>query len=189
MNDVAALIARLDERQFVLQLAAGGLILIALATSFVMLPQLKAYRSASAVLNELPQPPLDAALVGSMLNERQAAIDERARRLHGDMANLPAREIEAFVIDRLQRIAWQHEVTLEGVTPADGESVDSFRELLFRLQLTGRYADLYAWLQELRSELGFVVIKEYSMQRRGDEIDDPLLGVEVTIASYRKESK
>jgi hypothetical protein len=188
MSDIGAALARLEERQFYLLLAAAGLILVALVGSFVCLPQLKAYRTASGSLAALPSPPVNAALLGSMLTERQAAIDENARQLHGDMANLPAREIESFVIDRLQRIAWRHEVTLEGVAPTVGESVDRFRELLFRLQLTGHYADLYGWLQALRSELGFVVIKEYSMRRKGDDIDDPLLAVDVTIASYRREA-
>jgi hypothetical protein len=187
MNDLAAALDKLDERQFSLLLAAAGLIVVALVASYVTLPQLKANRSASSALAGLPSPPVDAALLASMLDERQAAIAERAQRLHGDMANLPVREIEAFVIDRLQRIAWQHEVTLEGVRPEVGETIDSFRELLFRLELTGRYADLYAWLQDMRAELGFVVIKEYRMRRVGDDSSDPLLAVEVTIASYRKE--
>ena len=182
-----ALFQNLDARQFYLVLGGSVLLVAAAVVSLLLMPQLKSYQAAHAANAKLPPVPADAALLQSMLAQRDAAIVERSRALHGDMANLPAREIEAFVIDRLQGIAWNHDVVLESVQPASGETVESFREILFRLELSGRYADLFAWLTELRSELGFIVIKEYRMDRADDADDDPLLRVAMTIASYRKE--
>ncbi len=157
---MTALIERLDARQFHLLLGGVVLLVAAAMVSLLLLPQVKIYRAAQAANAGLPPVPADAMLLQAMLAQRDNAIAERSRQLHGDMANLPVREIEAFVIDRLQGIAWNHNVSLEGVRPSSGETVESFREVLFKLELKGQYADLYAWLRELRSELGFIVIKE-----------------------------
>lgn len=185
MND---LFARLDTRQFYLLLGGAVLLAAAVMVSLLLIPQVKIYRAAKTANAGLPPVPADAAMLQAMLAERDRAITERSRQLHGDMANLPVREIEAFVIDRLQGIAWNHDVVLEGVRPSTGETVEAFREVLFELELSGRYADLFGWLQELRSELGFIVIKEYQMDRATDDDVDPELNVEMTIASYRKEA-
>ena len=49
------------------------------------------------------------------------------------------------------------------------------------------YADLYAWLDELRNELGFAVIRDFAIQRAVDDDggDAPVLRANLTLASYR----
>lgn len=185
--NIQAFLQRLDNRQFYMLLGGAVLLLVAAAVSVVLIPQYKGYRAALAARAGLPPMPADSEILRSLLTERDAAIEARSRQLHGDMANLPVREIEAFVIDRLQGIAWNHDVVLQGVRPSAGDTIETFREILFNLELSGQYADLFAWLHELRDELGFIVIKEYQMDRVSNVTDDPMLKVQLTIASYRKE--
>ena len=182
-----ALLRKLDMRQCYLLLGGVFLLLVVASTSFLTLPAFKEYRSAAEEQASLPPLPADTAELQSMLSEREEAIASRMKTLHGDMANLPLREVESYVIDRLQGIAWNHDVSLQGVRPASGQTVDTFREVLFKLDVEGHYMDLFAWLKELRRELGFIVIKEYRMTSKRSEGDQPVLLVQMTMASYRKE--
>lgn len=181
-------INRLEPRQFYTLLGGSLLLLIAAAASYVVLPQFKQLQKQLAANNALVPPSLSADDMKEVLRRKDAAIVERARQLRGDMANLPAREIEANVIDRLQNLAWRNDVVLEGVKPVLGQEIDPFQELLFTLELRGRYHALFRWLQQLRKELGSVVIKEYHMTRIDKAGVDPELRVKIVIASYRRDS-
>ena len=105
--------------------------------------------------------------------------------LHGDLAGLPAKELTAYTVGRLQSISWQNRVELVGVEPMEGEDIESFHELLFRVRLTGDYFDLYNWLRDLSRELGFIVIKQYEMAPISLSDQNPRLRAELTIAAYR----
>jgi len=109
------------------------------------------------------------------------------RDLHGDMANLPPKQMEAYIIGRLQGISWRNDVQFIGVQPADGGLSEQFSELLFNVELQGQYFDVFAWLESVREELGFVVIKQFEMtpvNQSGAEA--PELQVNLTMASYRR---
>ena len=60
-----------------------------------------------------------------------------------------------------------------------------FQELLFNVELVGTYNDLYQWLWDVRNELGYVVVKEYSLTRQDDVDDEPALSARLSLASYR----
>ena len=177
----------LDDRRFYGLVGSAVLLVVAAVLSFVLLPQIKNYQLQQKTRASLPAIPNADFDFPQLLNERGLEIEKRAKLLHGDMANLPLREIEAFVIDRVQGIAWNHDVVLEGVKPEGGDSIDSFKEILFKLEISGQYEDLFAWLHELKEELGFIVIKEYEMTRVTKTNVNPVLNVRLTIASYRKE--
>lgn len=182
---MTALFEKMETRQIMLLLGGAALLICTALASALLIPQIQRYRTISSDRAALP-PPADDAELAAMLGARDAEISALSRRLHGEMAGLPPREIESFVIDSLQSIAWRRDVTLQGVRPSTGETVDAFQELVFRLELSGDYYDLFAWLRDLHSELGFVVIKEYRMQRADQNNATPLLKVELTLASYRK---
>jgi Tfp pilus assembly protein PilO len=179
-------LARLNLRQLWL-LGSGVLVLLAAAllTRGVQ-PALKAYRTAQAAASTLAAQAAGATLDPQLAqeNEQVAAL---GRRLHGAMADVPARELEAIVVGRLQSVSWRHGVELASVRPGRGEEVQSFEELLFDVELNGRYADLYAWLEDLHDVVGFVAIKSIAIQRSGDDGDGaaPKLRATLTLASYR----
>ena len=119
------------------------------------------------------------------LQQQHALIQDLRFRLHGDMANLPVRQVEAYIIGRLQRVSWNNNVELVSVEPATGERVQIFQEILFNVELVGEYDDLYHWLWEARNDLGYVVVKQYGLKRQNDDDEEPLLVAELSLASYR----
>lgn len=161
------------------------LLLVAALLSYLVVPQVKSYR---ATLDS--QRVLQSATRGQELDRelraRSDAIDDLRRRLHGDMAEVPARELEAVVVGRLQDISWRHGVGLVTVVPRQGEAIEGFAEMLFEVELAGRYGEIFAWLRDVRGNLGFVVIKQFSLERRDQSLRDPVLTARLELASYRQ---
>jgi type II secretory pathway component PulM len=182
---LADLPSRLDARQQRLLMGGGLVLSAAVLFSYVLLPPLKAYRSALEAREVLELSASQGQAVSQQLAGLQAEVEAVRRELHGDMANLPEKQLESFVIGRLQGISWRNNVELMSVEPAAGETVQMFSESLFKVTLSGDYFDLYGWLQDINTELGFVVIKEYEMRPLEDVPTNPRLAVNLTIASYR----
>lgn len=176
---------RLGEREQ--RLVGGGILLLSLAALFTYVLQapLKVYRSGLASRALLEQAALQGAEIGVQLEQLRAEVAGLERQLHGDTANLPDKQLEAFVVGRLQTISWRNGVELISVEPTSGEAVATFSESLFHVELSGNYFDLFDWFSDVNDELGFVVIKEYQMRPVENVADDPLLVVNLTIASYR----
>lgn len=169
------------------RLIGGGLLMLLLAasTSYIVMPELRAYRAALSSRGQENTTASASVELAADLMARQEIIDALKRKLRGDMADLPARETEAFVIGRLQSVSWRHDVELISVEPGVGEVVERFEELRFQVELRGQYADLFAWIRDLRAELGFVVVREYALELLGQQELDPLLKATLTLAAYR----
>ena len=165
-------------------LGIGAVITSAIVVALIV-PGAKAYVAANRQVDMLAGAAIDGTQLDLHLQEQHEQIDELRFRLHGDMANLPVQQVEAFIIGRLQRISWGNEVELVSVEPALGERVQIFQEMLFNVELVGQYNDLYHWLWDARSELGYIVIKEFSLERHDNEDDEPLLRADLSLASYR----
>jgi Tfp pilus assembly protein PilO len=179
------LLNRLDARQQKLIAASAVVLLAAALFSYTLMPQVRAYRLASETKTLLEAAGLQGDLVALQLQGLSTDVEALKKLLHGDMANLPEQQLEAFVIGRLQSISWRDNVELVSIEPKDGETVQMFSELLFNVALTGTYADLYTWLTDIKAELGFIVIKEYRMRPIEDVAENPQLAASLTIASYR----
>lgn len=182
-----AMLQKLDAREFRLLLVAVGLGVTLIAATTTFLPGYKEYRSATKAVAVLEEAKENSADLEQHLKDRYADIDDLKFRLHGDMANLPFKQVESYVIGRLQKISWRNEVELVSVKPAVGQQVQIFREVLFNIELIGEYGNIYRWLWDAKNELGFVVVKEYGMSRRDNIDDNPRLRAEVSLASYRAE--
>lgn len=178
---------KINLRELRLLLAGVGAVAVAISFSALALPEIKSYRVAARNVEVLRSASQDGAKLENQLQDLHAAIEDLKYRLHGDMANLPVREVEAYIVGRLQRISWNNNVELVSVEPAAGERVQVFQEILFNVQLVGEYEDLYHWLWEARNELGFVVVKEYGLVRRDQVDDNPRLLADLSLASYRSE--
>lgn len=181
-----ALLQKFSMRELNLMLLGiGSVIAITLIASLV-LPKVKTLRETSAAVSVLQ----DAALDGADLERHMAAqhelIENLRFRLHGDMANLPPRQVESYIIGKLQKVSWNNNVELVSVQPSAGEQIEVFQEMLFKVQLIGQYKDLYGWLWEARNDLGFIVVKELSLSRNDDSDDAPMLKADLNLASYRR---
>ncbi len=185
MKALAPLLNDLDARQLRLMGIGGWVLLAAALFAYIVVPQVKTYRTAVDNRQVLRKAAQAGEAVSAQLATLNLEIEALQRRLHGDTANLPERQLESFVIGRLQNISWTNKVELVAVEPRLGETVQMFRENLFEIELTGSYRGLFKWLADVSDELGFVVIKEYEMRPAEDAATDPRLHVALTLASYR----
>jgi len=180
-----SVIEKLDVREFRLALVGLGLVVTSIAVAATLLPGAKSYRSAAKAVAVLEDAQENNADLEQQLREREANIEELKYRLHGDMANLPLKQVESYVIGRLQKISWRNDVDLISVEPASGQPVQTFSEVLFNIELIGEYDNIYRWLWDAKNELGFVVVKEYGMRRRDNIDNNPRLLTNISLASYR----
>lgn len=178
------LMDKLNRRQLNF-IMTGFLVLLASALcAYLVWPQIKAYREARQSRTVLDNAVANSDLA-QQLEKLRSNVNGLQQRLHGDMANLPEEQMEAYVVGRLQGISWRNHVELTGVEPKAGDRVENFRETLFEVKLSGNYFDLYDWVREVARDLGFVVIKRYEMTPTTESVEDPPLQVSLTLASYR----
>lgn len=180
-----SLLRGISLREFRILLIGIGFIITSATVAYFVVPSAKSYWASSREVSVLLRAAQDGDELEENLREQSEQISELNYRLHGDMANMPVRQIESYIIGRLQRISWANDVELVSVEPATGERVEIFQEMIFNVQLSGQYASLYDWIWEARNELGFVVVKEYGLARRDDDDDEPLLLADLSLASYR----
>jgi len=180
------LLKKMDPRQIFLAMVGMTLLLMAALVVYVVLPEVKDYRKSIGALEVLER----VAQNGDELEQEKTAlqqeIDGLVQRLHGDMVNMPKNQMEAFVIGRLQGISWHNNMELRAVTPGKGDAVLMFEEVLFDVEVTGEYFDLFAWLQDLGEELGYVVVKHFSIGPEGRGASDTRLNAKFTVVSYRE---
>ncbi len=176
---------RFDRKELSLILAITVFTVSSLLFTYAVLPKIKTYRGVSKTEVILSKVVENGDLLDTQLEQLQDDVDLLQRRLHGDMASLPEKEIEAYVIGKLQGISWQNNVQLVGVEPSAGATIESFREILFQVSLAGDYFDMYQWLEDVNSELGFVLIKQYEMKPMDNLSLSPRLSVRLTMATYR----
>ncbi len=173
------------------QLKLGSLGIVALLaaalTMYGVLPQWRAYQQARDSLVTLDASTASGLDLDAQLSAMGEEINGLERTLHGDTSDLPIKQVEAFVIGRLQTISWRNRVELIGVQPREGAEVGEFRELIFDVDLRGNYFDLFSWLKTVSAELGFIVIKRFEMSPISISAgDEPELLLQLTMASYRK---
>jgi hypothetical protein len=180
-----ALLDRLAPRQ--LALIMGGLLVLFTSALFTHLiwPRIKTYRAAVSSYGVLEQALSGGGLLEPQLAAEKDEIESLGRRLHGDMAELPLNQIEAYIIGRLQRISWETHMELVSVRPGEGQKVLMFREVAFQVEVTGTYFDFYNWLRAVERELGFVVVKQFEISARDRREASPRLSVSLTMVSYR----
>lgn len=179
------ILSRLDNRSLNLYGALVVLLMAAASFVYLVLPHAKSIKSGLDQRDALEQVGINGTKLEEQLLVLNGEVKELQRQLHGDMGNLPAKEMEAFIIGRLQDISWRNSVDLVSVEPRAGGDVETFEETLFKVELSGNYFDLYQWISATGRELGFVVVKEYEMRATDESVSDPKLFAELTMASYR----
>jgi len=158
--------------------------------TYLLWPQVKSFRDLHASHQVLKQAVTNHDSLSNQLQKIDADVKELSRELHGDMAQLPVRQMESFVIGRLQKVSWATDVELESVQPGSGKQVQNFQERLFEVKLSARYHDFFEWLQIVNHELGYIVVKKFEIKpTNGDTIENPRLNLALTLVSYRMEQR
>ncbi len=180
----------LDQRQ-IQMIGYGVMVLIVAAlVMYLILPQWRAYQAADASLDLLSASVVQGDGLDVQLEIMRSQVNDMSRELNGDAANLPTKQMEAFVIGRLQTISWRNDMTLVSVQPREGQPVNQFRELVFDIKLSGDYFKFFDWLNDIGTELGFVVVKRFDIgsgpsSQTGVETTE--LSVNLTVAAYRSQ--
>jgi len=172
-------------------LMMGGIVLLVVLSEFtyLLLPQVKSYRALDASYSMLEQAVGNNQSLANQLQRIEAEVNDLSHDLHGDMAQLPVKQMESFVIGRLQKVSWETDVELVSVLPGSGGQVQNFREQLFEVKLSAHYHDFFEWLQIINDELGYIVVKKFEIRPDDrDELENPRLSLVLTLVSYRIEA-
>lgn len=184
-----ARIDSLEPRQIQLVGYGGLALLVATLLVYVVLPVAKDYRATGASLRLLRAGVSDGVSLETQLSGLRSEVAYLEKTLNGDASNLPAKQMEAFVIGRLQTISWRNNVVLVSVQPREGTPINQFRELIFDVELQGDYFDFFAWLRDIDEELGFVVVKRFHISKSNRSgAEKAPLEVDLTMAAYRSEA-
>ena len=175
------------EPRIVAMMLIGLVLLVTLVeVTYLLWPQVRNFRDLHASHQLLEQAATSADSLSNQLQKIDAEVQDLSRQLHGDMARLPEKQMESFVIGRLQKVSWATEVELLSVQPGSGKQVQNFRESLFEVKLNARYHDFFEWLQTVNDELGYIVVKKFEIQPdQRDVLDNPELSLILTLVSYR----
>lgn len=181
-------LTRIDPKR--LPLMAGGAALLVTAALFVylVLPQFKAWRTASAERDGLQQSVQAAPSVAAERLRLGGQVQDLERALRGDAENVPQQAMEAFMIGRLQALSWRRGVELVSVQPLPAGAVGAIEETSFELELAGDYAAVRGWLADLGGDLEFVTVKQLRLAPRDGEDGDPRLTAALILAAYRSET-
>ena len=183
-----SLVANANPRSVALALfGVVGLLVVAQLT-YLLLPEIKEYRQLSSTHQLLERASANNQSLTEQLKRVEQAVADLSHKLHGDMAQLPVKQMESFVIGRLQKVSWNTDVELASVQPGSGGQVQNFRELLFEVKLNARYHDFFEWLQIVNDELGYIVVKNFEIRPSDRELENPRLSLSLTLVSYRIES-
>ena len=178
-------LSRFSRRDLLLILALLVFAVTSLAFTFLVLPKMKTYLAITKAEGTLSMIVDNGDLLDNQISGLSSEIEVLERRLHGDMASLPVKQIEAHVVGKLQQISWENEIQLVGIEPSAGATIETFHEILFRVTLAGDYMNMYDWLREVSDDLGFVLVKQYEMQPMDNRDQNPRLSVQLTMATYR----
>jgi len=179
------LVKKLGLRELRLLLLGVGAVVTTLMVVSIVLPKVKALVSANQAISTLKSATMNHEQLEQQLSAGEKFNDELKFRLFGEMADLPENQIESYIIGRLQKVSWDSNIELVSVEPQVGEQVEVFQELLFKVRVVGQYSDLYQWLWDLRNELGYVVVEDYSLRRTDENDASPVLMADLSLASYR----
>lgn len=175
---------KFDVRQ--INLIMGGLLTLAIIATMTYLinPQFKEYQNANKIHTQLKHTILkDRQIIDNLRNEKNTATP-LAKKLYRDLESLPLNQIEAYIIGKLQQISWQHNIELAGIKPSFSQRPDSFQEIEFKINVSGDYFDIYAWVTSLNKEFYFTVFKQFEMRPLEQSKMVPRLQANLIMVAY-----
>ena len=111
------LFARFARREFCLLVVLGVIGIAGPAAALTLLPSVKNGKALTVQRDELRNDASDLDQLRSLLRAIETETTRLDAAINGDMSDLPDRELEAYIIGRLQRISWSNEVRLAAIRP------------------------------------------------------------------------
>ncbi len=183
MNDF---LEQAEPRFMVMTLITIIFLITTVQVMYLLWPQIKAYRDLDNSYQVLVQAADSHEGLEELLQNTRDDVNKLSYQLHGDMAGLPDKQMESYIIGRLQKISWQTGVELASVIPGKGEQVQMFQETLFNVRINASYFNFFDWLQKINDELGYIVVKKFEILPQGRQDESrPKLKISLTLVSYR----
>lgn len=184
-NNLQNFMQGIDIRRQRLVLAGILLLVCALVFTYFFIPEIKQYKSLLATRSVLEQAAPAGPGLEMQLATLQSRVDDLKQQLMGDTANLPANQMESYIIGRLQKVSWNNNIELVSVQPDIGKKVHRFKEILFKVELSADYYDFFNWLKSLEKELGFIVVRQFEIKGISTQKNKTRLSMFLTMVSYR----
>lgn len=177
--------AQLNPDTLRLLLLGVFLLLVAASGIYLVKPKVLELRSVLKQNAGLSQAIAYGSELQGRIEERYQTMTELESKLFGSAGAVAANQIERHVVGELQKISWQQGVTLKGVKPLSSKSIHIFNEIPFEVELRGDYFSLFAWLQAVNHQLGFVVVDQLEIKAGNRSPSDPNLDMTLRMANYR----
>lgn len=175
-----------EPRVIAMMLMAIVFMVLTIQVLYLLWPQIKTYRQLQPGYTVLQQAADNSMDLQLQLKTTTDEIDKLSYQLHGDMAGLPEKQMESYIIGRLQKVSWRSGVELASVIPGRGRMVQMFQETLFDIKINATYFNFVNWLQTINNELGYIVVKKFEIRPiTGKAASDPVLNISLTLVSYR----
>lgn len=165
--------------------AAAVIVLVAVTlVLYAVLPQAKARRSALEQRASLEQTAAAAIALGAQRVALQDAVRELVAQSAAQRA--PQQTLVSTVIAQLQEAASRHRVELVAIEPREGVQIDALEETVFEVELVGAYADMVAYLSDVRTEIAPLIVRELSLLPLDDAAQPDIHAVLVASAFGEK---
>lgn len=163
-----AILKKIPERQ--LYLLGFSILALTLLASYLYLfkDQFKAYNSLKQDRSFLQSKVVSKGNLAEEIGWLEAEVEELSQALHGKSSNVPANQLIAHNIDKLDKLSNRHAVQLESVKPGQSKLIKMFEEVPLSIRVSGSYFNLYKWLHEVELELGPMVVKQFDMSPQRD---------------------
>ena len=115
--------------------------------------------------------------------ELTARLEELEQKVAGASSRLAPDALLVELVARLEALAMQRGVKLNGVKPGASREVPIFEEMSFNVDVRGSYGALFEWLQDIESGLGAVSVKSF---RIATGAEPGVLSMALELAAYRR---
>lgn len=180
------LVQMLEPRAWRMSMIAALLFTASALFAYVVWPTFQEFRAANRTYDVLQDAVSNGDRLSSEIASLRDVVGAMTKELRGDEADLPRNHLEGFVVGRMQSISWRHNVELRSIRPGEGSRVSVFDEVLFDVEVAGNYFEIYAWLEDLSRELGFVVVRHFNMKPLRSSVGSTKLVALFTMVAYRE---
>lgn len=174
---------KVETKKLVLISSLILLLVIAVLYSYLLAPKWKAYQTIKETQRVLQNSSSNHESLTQEIQREKDLVEKLKRRIHGGAMDLPEKNIESYIIGKLQTMSWKNRIELVSIKPTAWKTVKFYKELLFDVELNGDYFNLHKWLKQMSSEMGFIVIKRLENKKISASSDKVMMSV--TIAYYR----
>ena len=178
-----------EPRSLGLILLLISLVVVTAMALYLIKPQYQRFNANSNSFAMLNGQIDDKAQLQRAIDSERNKIKEMQLKLHGEAGDMPVNEMEAYLVGRLQGLAWAAGIELAGVRPGQAKRIMEFEEISFKVDVTGEYRDLYDWLNRIGDSLGFMLVSNYGISMAAKKGNETPLKMNVTIVFYRAADK